>query len=142
MLQAKTPKSTLVITTVNGPRRNNALTLYTSSFGKSTNTNEFGYEVTVSNGKVLKVGNGNSALGNNQFVLSGHGAAIASLKSLKVGTPVVLQPRQELAKVETAGGAMVEGGTLVLHNGSYVGPKDSTNRSRSLSAQQRMKSSL
>ena len=131
LLQAKTPKSTLVITTVNGPRRNNALTLYTSSFGESTNTNEFGYEVTVSNGKVIKVGNGNSALGNNQFVLSAHGAAIASLKSLKVGTPVVLQPRQELAKVETAGGAMVEGGTLVLHNGSYVGPKDSTNRSRS-----------
>ena len=26
---------------------------------------------------------------------------------------------------------MVEGGTLVLHNGSYMGPKDSTNRSRS-----------
>ena len=71
--------------------------------------------MTVSNGKVLKVGNGNSALGNNQFVLSAHGEAIASLKSLKVGTPVVLQPRQELAKVETAGGAMVEGGTLVLH---------------------------
>ncbi|MDU7715671.1 MAG: phosphodiester glycosidase family protein [Veillonella sp.] len=131
LLQAKTPKSTLVITTVNGPRRNNALTLYTSSFGESTNTNGFGYEVTVSNGKVLKVGNGNSALGNNQFVLSAHGEAIASLKSLKVGTSVVLQPRQELAKVETAGGAMVEGGTLVLHNGSYVGPKDSTNRSRS-----------
>ena len=55
--------------------RNNALTLYTSSFGESTNTNEFGYEVTVSNGKVLKVGNGNSALGDNQFVLSAHGEA-------------------------------------------------------------------
>ena len=64
--------------------------------GESTNTNEFGYEVTVSNGRFLRVGNGNSALGNNQFVLSAHGAGPASLKSLKVGTPVVLQPRQEL----------------------------------------------
>lgn len=131
LLQAKTPKSTLVITAVNGPRRNNALTLYTSSYGESTQTNEYGYEVTVSNGKVLKVGKGNSVLGANQFVLSAHGEAIASLKPLKVGTPVVLQPRQELAKVETAGGAAVEGGTLVLHNGNYVGPKESTNRSRS-----------
>lgn len=56
---------------------------------------------------------------------------MCSVTCEKVGTPVVLQPRPELAKVETAGGAMVEGGTLVLHNGTYVGPKDSTNRSRS-----------
>ena len=129
-----------MITAVNGPRRNNALTLYTSSYGESTQTNEYGYEVTVSNGKVLKVGKGNSVLGANQFVLSAHGEAIASLKPLKVGTPVVLQPRQELAKVETAGGAAVEGGTLVLHNGNYVGPKESTNRSRSFIVLQRTKS--
>lgn len=131
LLQAKTDKSTLIITAVNGPRRNNALTLYTGSYGESTKTNEYGYEVTVSNGKISKVGKGNSALGANQFVLSAHGEAIPSLKSLKIGTPIVLQPRPELAKVNTEGGAMIEGGTLVLHNGSYVGPENSTNHSRS-----------
>ncbi|WP_366509616.1 phosphodiester glycosidase family protein [uncultured Veillonella sp.] len=131
LLQAKTDKSTLIITAVNGPRRSNALTLYTASYGESTKTNEYGYEVTVSNGKVSKVGKGNSALGANQFVLSAHGEAIPSLKSLKIGTPILLQPRPELAKVNTEGGAMIEGGTLVLHNGSYVGPENSTNHSRS-----------
>lgn len=131
LLQAKTDKSTLMITAVNGPRRNNALTLYTASYGESTKTNEYGYEVTVGNGKVTKVGKGNSALEANQFVLSAHGEAIPSLKSLKIGTPILLQPRPELAKVNTEGGAMIEGGTLVLHNGSYVGPENSTNHSRS-----------
>ena len=131
LLQAKTPKTTLVITAVNGPRRNNALTLYTPSYGESTKTNDYGYEVTVSAGKILKVGTGNSTLGTNQFVLSAHGEAIPSLKALKVGTPITLQPRSELAKVDTAGGAMVEGGTLILYNDHYVGSDSSTNSRRS-----------
>ncbi len=131
LLQAKTPKTTLVITGVNGPRRNNALTLYTPSYGESTKTNDYGYEVTVSAGKVLKAGTGNSTLGENQFVLSAHGEAVLSLKSLKVGTPLTLQSRPELAKVDTAGGAMVEGGTLILYNGHYVGTDSSTNSKRS-----------
>ena len=85
LLQAKTPKSTLVITTVNGPRRNNALTLYTSSFGESTNTNEFGYEVTVSNGKVLKVGNGNSALGEQSICIVWSWCGHSFIKIFKSG---------------------------------------------------------
>ena len=79
----------------------------------------------------MKVGTGNSTLGTNQFVLSAHGEAIPSLKALKVGTPVTLQPRSELAKVDTAGGAMVEGGTLILYNDHYVGSDSSTNSRRS-----------
>ena len=40
-----------------------------------------------------------------------------------------VEPKQ-LAKVETSGGATFEGGTLVLHNGQYVGPKQSYNLGR------------
>lgn len=40
-----------------------------------------------------------------------------------------VEPKQ-LAKVETSGGATFEGGTLLLHNGQYVGPKQSYNLGR------------
>lgn len=53
LLQAKTQKDTFLITSVNTGRKENALTLYTSAYGPSTKTNDFGYEVTVANGKVV-----------------------------------------------------------------------------------------
>lgn len=53
MLQAKTKNESFVITSVDTVRKENALTLYTSTYGPSTKTNEYGYEVTVANGKVI-----------------------------------------------------------------------------------------
>nr|WP_252894568.1 AMIN domain-containing protein [Veillonella denticariosi] len=71
-LQAKAGKQSFTITSVNTPRKENALTLYTPpSYGNSTKTNDFGYEVTVANGKVVSHRKGNSPIGANQYVLSG-----------------------------------------------------------------------
>ncbi|MBF1753678.1 MAG: AMIN domain-containing protein, partial [Veillonella sp.] len=53
LLQAKTQKESFMITAVNAPRKENALTLYTNAYGPSTKTNDYGYEVTVANGKVI-----------------------------------------------------------------------------------------
>ena len=49
----KTQKESFMITAVNAPRKENALTLYTNAYGPSTKTNDYGYEVTVANGKVI-----------------------------------------------------------------------------------------
>ncbi|MFQ9010558.1 MAG: hypothetical protein ACLR52_00155 [Veillonella atypica] len=45
-------KDTFLITSVNTGRKENALT-HIHQHGPSTKTNDFGYEVTVANGKVV-----------------------------------------------------------------------------------------
>ena len=131
LLQAKTQKESFMITAVNAPRKENALTLYTNAYGPSTKTNDYGYEVTVANGKVISGQNGNSKLGENQYVLSGHGEAREALRKLKVGTPISIQNRPELAQVSTTGGASLQAVTIVMKNGRYVGADSSNNKARS-----------
>ncbi len=63
------------VSSVNGTRYTDYLVVYTSAYGSNTKTNIYGYEVTVENGTVTSVG-GNSSdipVGNNSFVVSGHG---------------------------------------------------------------------
>ena len=131
LLQAKTQKESFMITAVNAPRKENALTLYTNAYGPSTKTNDYGYEVTVANGKVISGQNGNSKLGENQYVLSGHGEAREALRKLKIGTPISIQNRPELAQVSTTGGASLQAGMMVMKNGRYVGADSSNNKARS-----------
>ena len=131
LLQAKTKNESFVITSVDTVRKENALTLYTSTYGPSTKTNEYGYEVTVVNGKVISKQKGNSKIGENQYVLSGHGESGSALRKLKVGTPITIQNREELAQVSTTGGASLEVGTMVMKGGRYVGADESNNKGRS-----------
>ena len=131
LLLAKTQKDTFLITSVNTGRKENALTLYTSAYGPSTKTNDFGYEVTVANGKVVSGQKGNSKIGENQYVLSGHGESRDALRKLKVGTPITIQNRPELAQVSTTGGAALQTGTMVVKNGNYVGADGTHNKARS-----------
>lgn len=63
------------VSSVNGTRYTDYLVIYTSAYGSNTNTNIYGYEVIVVDGTVTSVG-GNSSdipVGNNSFVVSGHG---------------------------------------------------------------------
>ena len=131
LLQAKTKNESFVITSVDTVRKENALTLYTSTYGPSTKTNEYGYEVTIANGKVISKQKGNSKIGENQYVLSGHGESGSALRKLKVGTPITIQNREELAQVSTTGGASLEVGTMVMKGGRYVGADESNNKGRS-----------
>lgn len=130
-LLAKTPSQILTITAVNTPRKENSLNLYTSDYGPSTKTNDFGYEVTVENGRVVSGQKRDSTLRTHQFVLSGHGAATEVLRKLKIGTPISIEQRPELAHVSTAGGASIGLGTMVLQNGTYIGSSESPNVGRS-----------
>jgi uncharacterized lipoprotein YddW (UPF0748 family) len=58
-----------------GCRGANQLILYSSTFGARTGTNDFGYEVTVVDGRVVARGGNNSPIPANGLVLSGHGSA-------------------------------------------------------------------
>ena len=87
--------------------------------------------MTVANGKVISKQKGNSKIGENQYVLSGHGESSDALRKLKVGTPITIQNREELAQVSTTGGASLDVGTMVMKNGRYVGADASNNKARS-----------
>ncbi|MDZ5710678.1 glycoside hydrolase family 10 protein [Jeotgalibacillus haloalkalitolerans] len=64
-----------------GFRGPDQLIVYTPGFGSSTKTNQYGYEITVEDGFVTKLGGGNSAIPENGFVVSGHGVGSAWLSS-------------------------------------------------------------
>lgn len=58
-----------------GCRGAEQLIAYTPTVGRATTgTNDYGYEVTVRNGRVTTRGGGNSAIPADGFVLSGHGS--------------------------------------------------------------------
>ncbi|CQR46311.1 O-GlcNAcase NagJ precursor [Paraliobacillus sp. PM-2] len=57
---------------VNQPRGGGELIQYTPEYGERTGTNQWGYEVTVVDGKVVKAGGSNSIIPENGYVLSIH----------------------------------------------------------------------
>ena len=74
------------LTGVNVVRYENNLIVYTPAKGKTTGTNEYGYEVVVNNGLVEAVSGNNSSIPANGFVVSGHGTAGDWLRSqVKLG---------------------------------------------------------
>ena len=56
------------------PRGDDQMILYTPAYGKTTDTNEYGYEVTVEDGIITKLGGNNSAIPENGYVVSLHGS--------------------------------------------------------------------
>lgn len=66
---------------VNVTRGENYLVVYTPSKGKTTGTNEFGYEVIVEDGLVVSLGGNDTAIPKNGFVVSAHGSSIDWLKT-------------------------------------------------------------
>jgi uncharacterized lipoprotein YddW (UPF0748 family) len=56
-----------------GCRGAEQLIVYTTVFGASTGTNDFGFEVTVANGRVASRGGSNSVIPAGGSVISGHG---------------------------------------------------------------------
>lgn len=67
-----------------GFRGPDQLIVYTPEFGPSTKTNPYGYEITVVDGYVTKLGGGNSSIPANGFVVSGHGKSSAWLSSSSI----------------------------------------------------------
>ncbi|MFC4777073.1 glycoside hydrolase family 10 protein [Paenibacillus sp. GCM10023252] len=101
-----TPQSNPAGAPFDGYRGENQLLVYTKAFGPSTKTNQYGYEITVTDGVVTAAGGANSAIPENGFVVSGHGTAAAWLSSASmIG-----------AKVTVSGTSV----TITKDAGSYV----------------------
>ncbi|MDR0139611.1 family 10 glycosylhydrolase [Metabacillus idriensis] len=64
-----------------GFRGPDQLIVYNRSFGETTKTNAYGYEITVEDGFVTKLGGGGSRIPENGYVVSGHGIAAKWLSS-------------------------------------------------------------
>ncbi|MBU2698959.1 exopolysaccharide biosynthesis protein [Sporomusaceae bacterium BoRhaA] len=81
----------LAINGINCERSEDAVTLYNSYYGKSTQTNEFGKEYVITNGKVSAISPQDTPLKPGSIVLSAHGAAATVMAGLKVGDSVVIE---------------------------------------------------
>lgn len=74
-----------------GARGGDQLVLYTK--GERTGTNEYGFEVTVVDGRVMRREGANSAIPTGGYVVSGHGKAAAWIREkLPLGTLVTWTP--------------------------------------------------
>ncbi|NMB01105.1 MAG: phosphodiester glycosidase family protein [Firmicutes bacterium] len=69
----------------NRPRLQDELIIYTDYYGTKTNTNSFGYEVTVVDGIVTQIQIGNSTIPKGGLVLSAHGERRQLLADLQIG---------------------------------------------------------
>lgn len=71
--------ASIAATAANTARGTNQLIVYTPAFGASTQTNIYGYEITVENGIVTQTGGNDSPIPTDGYVLSGHGSSDAWL---------------------------------------------------------------
>lgn len=80
-----------------GSRGTNQLVIYTSAYGTSTGTNEYGYEAIVVGNTVVELSGANSPIPTDGFVISGHGKAKNWINSaVKVGTKVYVDVESEI----------------------------------------------
>jgi uncharacterized lipoprotein YddW (UPF0748 family) len=104
-----------------GLRASHQLLLYTRQYGaETTGTNEFGYEVTVVDGRVVEAEGANSRIPESGFVLSGHGRMRDWLaKHAPVGASVQFNPqtRQLTTQVDASSYRFQLGQLLQTLNG-------------------------
>ncbi len=91
-----TPYGSVMISGMNRPRLQDDLILYTPHYGPSTNTNVYGLDALVRDGRVIRVQEGGMAIPGDAVVFSGHGTSRTFLAQLRPGDPVeyrvVLKP--------------------------------------------------
>ena len=126
-LSVKGPLETLPVTAVNAPRNTDNLILYTYYAGGHTKTNVYGAEAVIKNGRVVRLGKGDSTFEAGEVVLSGHGKMESAIAKLKPGNIVTFSGSFKQTE-ETANKAFYMGGIEVLRNGEYVGPQYETER--------------
>lgn len=83
-------------------KKEDELNIYTTLFGKSTNTDPKGFEAVVINNRVVKLNNYNSYIPENGYVVSGHGKAKQFLtENLFEGSDVTIDFKTNEFKVIT-----------------------------------------
>lgn len=106
---------TLPVSGVNCPRGEDNLTLYNPLYGNTTDTNEFGTEYVIRDGRVVAIGNGNGRIPRDGMIVSVHGSSEEAFKDVKVGYRATIKENYygELADAQNILGA----GPELLRNG-------------------------
>jgi len=107
------------IKSINRWRGPDEVVVYTSAFGKTTQTNQYGKEYTVIGGKVAQIGYGNAAIPVDGYVISSHGESMALLNPIKVGDQLTIREQLEPGWTEVrlavgAGPQLVKDGNVFL----------------------------
>ncbi len=102
---------TVPVAGVDVERGENNLTLYNKFYGSSTQTNEYGQEYTVRNGRVVSIQTADSPIPADGLIISVHGTSKDAFANVKVGDAVNVQ--EDYGK-ELAGAATVIGGGPTL----------------------------
>lgn len=97
------------INAVNSTRKQDTIVMFTDSFGETTGTNAWGYEVVVdADGFVIEVGNNDSSIPMGGFVLSGHGIGKTALQeSAEIGMRVTVADDKKSAMLAYEGQSAV-----------------------------------
>lgn len=87
---------------LNKARDTNELILFSPEFGRTTKTNQYGYEVRVEEGVITATGGADSVIPENGFVLSGHGTAATFLTdNAIIGTRVLVDEVGRVVQLHT-----------------------------------------
>lgn len=105
------------ITGLNRPRLQDELIVYTPYYGTKTNTNVYGYEVTVVDGIVTDMQLGNSSIPTNGLVLSGHGVHKQNLSQLQIGDRLDVRLGLEPDWTELGVEQIIGGGPRLVQDG-------------------------
>jgi len=122
----------VAITGVNHERGPNDLILYNNYYDSMTNTNQFGSDYILNNGKITAIAHGNAAIPPGGVVLSAHGTMDKALVGLKVGDKVKIT--QTLGEIWDktiyamgAGPRLVKNGNVFVTGNEENFPSDITN---------------
>ncbi|MGI6567541.1 MAG: phosphodiester glycosidase family protein [Firmicutes bacterium] len=105
---------------VNRVRYADELIVYTPDNGPATGTNNYGWEVIVEGNRVIGLGQGNSPIPADGYVLSGHGNAGQWLRNLEIGD--YIEAHWQLSPDWLREGVVhaVGGGPRLLRNGEIA----------------------
>jgi exopolysaccharide biosynthesis protein len=84
-------KKSAYVSGVNAERGADTLIIYNRAYDVRTNTNEYGREFVVQNGKVVKINQGNSAIPEDGYVVSVHGKMKNLFAKVRVGDAATLE---------------------------------------------------
>ncbi len=110
-------KKSQLVSGVNAERGEDTLIIYNRVYDVRTNTNQYGREFVVQDGKVTKITQGNSIIPENGYVVSVHGKAKAAFSKVRVGDKVTLE---EDLGTDFAGVPVIVGAGPTLVKGGKV----------------------
>ncbi len=112
-------KKSAYVSGVNAERGEDTLIIYNRAYDVRTNTNQYGKEFVVQDGKVTKINQGNSIIPEKGYVISVHGTVKNTFSRVRVGDKVTLEEDlgpafQDVPTIVGAGPTLVEDGKIMV----------------------------